>query len=342
MSSLDDKQKYPILLLERHIDDAQLISEWIKELGHLTHISNINNFKTVISQKTWNLIIAVLDSNETENQNILNIIKEASSSILILIVTSIKIDENILKNELPHNFVILYKPFSKDVFLDAFFSLTGPSLDRRRKTDRRKYKQKIILFIGAHPDDVEIGSGGCMARHFTQGDSINILTLSSGGSGGHFATRREEAKKAAEIFHANLFLKDLTDTEISHVDTINLIDEVVQQIEPTHVYTHSIHDVHQDHRNVHHASIVACRGVPNLYCYLSPSTSIYFKPNLFVEITNYIDKKLEVLAVYKSQVSKRPYLQEDMIRATARYWGRYSNYGLAEPMEIMRQTEVLF
>lgn len=212
-------------------------------------------------------------------------------------------------------------------------------LNRRLRIDRRKHRQRIVLFIGAHPDDVEIGSSGCIAKHYQQGDSVNILTLSSGEAGGDLTTRREESKKSAEMLHANLFIKELIDTKISHVDTIRLIDEVVQQLSPSHVYTHSIHDAHQDHRNVHHASVVACRSVPNLYCYLSPSTTIHFKPTLFVEITNYIDKKLMALAIYQSQASKRPYLKEDMVRATARYWGRYANYCLVEPMEIIRQTE---
>ena len=48
-------------------------------------------------------------------------------------------------------------------------------------------------------------------------------------------------------------------------------------------------------------------------------------------------KKIEAIACFKSQVSIRPYLSEEMILATARYWGRYNNYQAAEPLEIIRQ-----
>ena len=111
------------------------------------------------------------------------------------------------------------------------------------------------------------------------------------------------------------------------------------QLHPTHVYTHSLEDTHQDHRAVHAATLVAARGVPNVYCYQSPSSTTEFKPHRFVDITHYIDKKIDLIGAYKSQVDRMESIQPDVILSTARYWGRFAGYVLAEPLRIVRQRD---
>jgi LmbE family N-acetylglucosaminyl deacetylase len=151
--------------------------------------------------------------------------------------------------------------------------------------------------------------------------------------------RKQEAEAAAKIQGAHLHLKNLDDTNISEgVETISVIESLVQAINPTYVYSHSIHDTHKDHRSVHLATLSACRHIPNLYCYQSPSSSVDFKPNLFIDISGeHLENKLKAIACYTSQCELRPYLNESLLYSTARYWGRYCNYGLAEPMEVIRQ-----
>ena len=68
-------------------------------------------------------------------------------------------------------------------------------------------------------------------------------------------------------------------------ETISIIEAAIRELHPTHVYTHSLEDTHQDHRAVHAASLVAARGVPNVYCYQTPSSTVEFKPHRFVDIT---------------------------------------------------------
>jgi LmbE family N-acetylglucosaminyl deacetylase len=79
--------------------------------------------------------------------------------------------------------------------------------------------------------------------------------------------------------------------------------------------------------------------VPNLYCYQSPSSTTEFKPHRFVDITHFIDKKIELIGAYKSQVDRMESIQPDVILSTARYWGRFAAYVLAEPLHIVRQRD---
>ena len=102
-----------------------------------------------------------------------------------------------------------------------------------------------------------------------------------------------------------------------------IIEEVVAELQPTIVYTHSVHDLHQDHRNVHRAAMVACRRVGRVYCFQSPSATVDYRPTHFVTVDDYVGRKLKVIDAFGSQAGIRDYLEPELITATARYWARY-------------------
>jgi LmbE family N-acetylglucosaminyl deacetylase/CheY-like chemotaxis protein len=210
----------------------------------------------------------------------------------------------------------------------------------RADREARRPRQNVLA-VGAHPDDVEIGVGGTLAAHRVAGDAVTILTLSRGTRGG--ANREAESMRAADMLGARLFLEDLVDTQImSTGPTIEIIERVIRQVNPTVVYTHSVHDRHQDHRAVHEATMVAARSIPTVACFQSPSTTLDFRPSRFVLIDGLTQRKLDLLACFTSQAGIRKYLDPGFVVATARYWSRYSNSGdHCEPLELIRQAEVL-
>jgi LmbE family N-acetylglucosaminyl deacetylase/CheY-like chemotaxis protein len=198
--------------------------------------------------------------------------------------------------------------------------------------------REIVLAIGAHPDDVEIGAGGTLLAHRAAGDTIALLTLSLGSHGLDEDRRARESRKAAEAIGARLFLKDLDDTHIPESDpTIGIIEEVIAEVQPTIVYTHSDHDVHLDHRNTHRATLVAASKVGQVYCYQSPSATIDFRPAHFVAIDRHIGVKVSTVEIFGSQIALRDYLEPELIEATARYWSRFSGGSHAEAFEVVRQ-----
>ncbi|HET9141714.1 PIG-L deacetylase family protein [Actinophytocola sp.] len=198
--------------------------------------------------------------------------------------------------------------------------------------------RRRILAIGAHPDDVEIGAGATLLAHRAAGDEVTVVILSSGARGGCAQIRAAEAQAAADRLGARLFLYDLPDTEISAGKaTIELIESVVHAVRPDLVYTHSAQDTHQDHRAVHQAVLVAARSVATVACFQSPSTTMDFRPNRFVDVSAHIRGKLELLACFASQQAIRDYLAEDLVLATARYWSRHAGTPYAEPFEVVRE-----
>jgi len=195
-----------------------------------------------------------------------------------------------------------------------------------------------VLAVGAHPDDVEIGVAGTLLRHVAAGDRVIHLMMTDGEVGGHQNARVEEAERAAESIGMTLIRAHLPDAFVSDArETVQVVERAVSEYAPSVVYVHSPRDGHHDHRASYHATASASRGVSTLYGYQSPSSTTDFRPNRFIDIGEYIDAKIAVIKIYRSQTATRLYLAEDMIRATARYWGRHAAHRLVEPLEVVWQ-----
>jgi LmbE family N-acetylglucosaminyl deacetylase len=115
-----------------------------------------------------------------------------------------------------------------------------------------------------------------------------------------------------------------------------VIGRVIDAVAPTVIYTHSAHDVHQDHRNTHSAVMVAAHDVGRVYCYQSPSATVDFRPTRFVSIDRQLDRKLRAIASFDSQVEMRTYLEPDLIQSIARSWSRFAEGRYAEAFEVIR------
>jgi LmbE family N-acetylglucosaminyl deacetylase/CheY-like chemotaxis protein len=233
----------------------------------------------------------------------------------------------------------LTKPIASPQLIAVVQRLAAEGRANRAAARPREY----VLAIGAHPDDVELGVGGILAAHRSAGDTVVILTMSRGGKGGEADDRQNESMHSAEMLGARLFLEDLVDTEITNTGpTIAIIERVIKQVNPTIVYTHSVHDRHQDHRAVHEATVVAARQVDTVACYQSPSATVDFRPSRFVSIDGFTERKLELLGCFQSQTNIRKYLEPDFVLSTARYWSRFSSSGEScEPLEIVRDADDL-
>jgi len=213
------------------------------------------------------------------------------------------------------------------------------ALDAERR--RRRAPSERVLAIGAHPDDIEIGCAGALLRHRDAGQAITLLTMSAGEAGGDRGVRTAEAECAARLLSARLYILDFEDTEIAMNDTtVSAISDIVAAVRPTTVYTHSAHDLHQDHRSVHFASLIAARSVPCIYSYQSPSATVDFRPTRFVSVDDVLERKLAMIEPYRSQTEIRGYLAPDLLRATARYWGRFASSEHAEPLEVIRESDL--
>ncbi len=221
---------------------------------------------------------------------------------------------------------LLQKPVAMDVLVGKVRELMEVARGER------------VLAVGAHPDDVEIGVGGILAAHRARGDDVTILTMSSGAVGGDETLREDESRAAATLLGAGIVFGRLEDTRLGHeAGLVGAIEGVVRDVAPDIVYTHGSADLHQDHAAVHHATMVACRRVGRVYGYQSPSSTVAYAPKRFIPIDEQLALKLASIACYRSQTEVRDYLEEDLLVATARYWGRFTNSRYAEPLEVIAE-----
>lgn len=97
-------------------------------------------------------------------------------------------------------------------------------------------------------------------------------------------------------------MEDLPDRYMSDgMETITILEKYIEMIQPDLVFIPSGNDVHQDHRAVYQAALVAIRLVNEVYLYQAPSTTMRFQPTVYFDITEYIKMKVQAVKIHSSQ-----------------------------------------
>ncbi len=178
-----------------------------------------------------------------------------------------------------------------------------------------------ILAIGAHPDDVELGCGATIAKEISKGKKVGILDLTRGelGTRGSAEIRDSEAADAAKIlgveFRHNLGFPDgfIANNEASILE----IMKVIRKYQPDIVLCNAIDDRHIDHAKASKLASDACflSGLKKLESIMDGNNQnpwrpkhVYhyiqwknIEPDFVVDVTGFIDKKVEAVFAFKSQ-----------------------------------------
>jgi LmbE family N-acetylglucosaminyl deacetylase len=196
------------------------------------------------------------------------------------------------------------------------------------------------LAFGAHPDDLEVGAGGLLARLASRGVQVTAAVCSLPSLNDE---RTKEARRGAEILGAKLMI--LNPDKKSRVEDIPMhqlvaqMDMLVNDVQPDLVITHSAHDMHWDHSLVNRATVSALRRMPcNLLAYVSSyemnaQNSTRSVGQCFADISETIERKVEAIAAHASQLPK---MDLDSTRDLARAMGRLAGVQFAEAYEVLR------
>ena len=199
-----------------------------------------------------------------------------------------------------------------------------------------------VISIGSHPDDVELGMAGTIARHAERNDDVRVILCTFGGVSGSPEERKKEAYNALQILgvkESYMLNYPISQLNNSTNDFVKVLQKIITEFDPDRVYTHSPHDYHQVHVSVNESVIRATKDVKQILFYETiSSTTPTFRPNAYVDITNHIDLKIKSLQAHGTQ-SIRFYLQPNVLRSLAntRYvWGKVGSNpeGFAEAFEI--------
>jgi LmbE family N-acetylglucosaminyl deacetylase len=166
-------------------------------------------------------------------------------------------------------------------------------------------KKINILAIGAHPDDIEFGCGGSLIKYTRKGHRLFLMIITGGGLGGSAETRKVEQKASQAILGAeDIFWGGREDTHITvEVELIRKIETVIATVKPEFIFCNFPDDTHQDHRHLAQAIMSATRYIRNVLFYEGPTTQ-NFNPQVYVDIADTLEDKLDALRAHRSQVMK--------------------------------------
>lgn len=204
-----------------------------------------------------------------------------------------------------------------------------------------------ILAIGSHPDDIEIGCGGSLLKHRAAGDTVHVIVLTGGGRGGNtsgieptlISARLLEAEAAARILDVSIECWDYNDAEIPEsVVLVDRIEKIVNEFKPDRVYVPYGNDTHQDHRVTSNVAKSACRKVKQILEYEEPSSYNSFNATYWIDVTPFIEKKMDAIRAHASQGHKE-ILKAKSIEGLNLYRGYQSHVEYAEGFATFRFLE---
>ncbi len=221
------------------------------------------------------------------------------------------------------------------------------------------HRGQRILVVAAHPDDEVLGPGGTLIRHFKAGDEVRALIVCSAQPIRYREGEHEQpadAQRAAHYIGAKTTGLGFPDQRLdagSNLELIQAIEAQVQDFQPTTVYTHHWSDVNADHVQIAEAVDVATRPfaapcVRRLYAFETASSTEWtassrnrpFTPNVFTDISAELDRKLDAMRCYRSELRPYPHPRSlRSLRERAGYWGSVANMTAAEPLMLLRSRE---
>lgn len=221
-------------------------------------------------------------------------------------------------------------------------------------------KKQKVLVIAPHMDDESLGCGGTICKHVASEDAVSVIFVAHRIYGHKYDGPKDKvegshALKAKKILgYRDAIFLNLPDERLdgSVQDIIISLEKEMAKIAPDRVYLPFRGDNHQDHRAVFDAARVVFRPaaadiVRSICMYEVPSSTEQsppisenaFLPNRYVDISEFIDKKLDAIACYKTEKRRFPHPRsEESIKILAKKRGSEGGFGFAEAFMILRDN----
>ena len=219
---------------------------------------------------------------------------------------------------------------------------------------------KNILVIAPHPDDETLGCGGTLLRHIDEGNKVywllgTTIKEGQGFSSDRVNSRQKEIKKVSEMYgFAGYKQLDFNTTELDQVPRnilVQQISEYVNEVKPNTIYLPYRNDVHSDHAQIFDASVACTKSfrypfVRKVCVYETLSETEFgmrtddsgFKPNMWVDISNYLERKIEIMKIFESELRNHPFPRSvENIIGLAKLRGSTANTDAAECFVILKE-----
>jgi LmbE family N-acetylglucosaminyl deacetylase len=216
-----------------------------------------------------------------------------------------------------------------------------------------------ILVVAPHPDDEVLGAGGTLLRYKLEGNSIAWLIVTGifedfGLSPHKIAERDDEISKISKYFNFdevhNLKLSTTKLDTLPMENIVQKVSDVIKSFGPDEILIPHLGDIHTDHQVVHNA-VLSCTKwfrypfIKRIVSYETISETDFgldasrqFFPNVFVDISNFLDDKIKAMEIYSSEMGDFPFPRSKIsIESLARYRGSSSGFYAAEAFQLLRE-----
>lgn len=221
---------------------------------------------------------------------------------------------------------------------------------------------KVVVVVAPHPDDETLGCGGTLLKHVARGDRVHwivftCISTEQGFTKESVLSRDEEIRRVAESYgFAGIHLLNFPTMQLDRVpkaDLVGALGAVVRQLGVHTLYVPYRNDAHSDHAAVFDACATCTKtfrypSVRSVRAYETLSETEYgmkpedpgFRPNLFVDIAEYIDQKLEIMSIYASEMAAFPFPRSDVaLQAQAQLRGTQCGATAAEAFMLLKEIE---
>lgn len=215
-----------------------------------------------------------------------------------------------------------------------------------------------ILVVAVHPDDETLGCGGTLLKHKDNGDEISWLICTQTDLNNNFYSIREKEIEDVSALYGfdsvhNLGLKTMQVDEYSMSELIGKISKVINEVNPNIIYLPFKGDVHSDHRKIFEASYSCTKSfrypfIKKIYMIetlseteFAPSTKEdSFIPNVFVDISKFMDQKIDIMKVFESEIAEHPFPRSERnLRALATLRGATCGCEYAESFILLKEIQ---
>ena len=219
----------------------------------------------------------------------------------------------------------------------------------------------IVLVVAPHADDESLGCGGTLLRHIANGDEVHWLLVTgmseeAGFTPAQIQKRQEEIATVTQMYgFASVIEMQLPPAQLDKLtlgDVIGGISGAIKTLQPETIYTVYRSDAHTDHQIVFDA-VASCSKtfrypcVKKLLCFETVSETDFsvrpedpgFRPNYFVDISAFLERKLEILAQFESEMGEFPFPRSNQaITALSQVRGAQAGVNAAEAFMLLKEV----
>ncbi len=215
-----------------------------------------------------------------------------------------------------------------------------------------------VLVISPHPDDEVLGVGGTIAKHVKKGDEVFLCIVTKAYTPDwteeFIKNRPKEVKRANDILGIKkTYFLDYPSVKLDTIpqkDLNEAISKVVKEVKPGVVYIPHQGDLNKDHRLVFESSLVVLRpidsSVKKILAYETLSETEWgqaikpFVPNVYVDVSETLEKKIEAMKVYSSEIKAGFHPRSlEAIEILARKRGYEAGVKFAESFMLIREIK---